>query len=61
MAQHSSKPDINMASKEESMRALGSGEEVAEAIVPNPPYHSAADLDRLELVGERYEKGEEAW
>jgi competence protein ComEA len=53
MAQHSGKPDINTASKEELMRAPGIGEEVADEIIRNRPYQSAADLDRLALIGEK--------
>ena len=50
---HASKPDINQASKDELMQVSGIGEEMAERIIQNRPYHSAADLDRLFQVGER--------
>jgi uncharacterized membrane protein len=53
MAPHSGKPDINTASKEELIRAPGIGEGLADEIIRNRPYHSAADLERLALIGEK--------
>lgn len=46
------KPDINQASKDELMRAPGIGEELADRIIENRPYHSAKDVDQLFEVGD---------
>jgi DNA uptake protein ComE-like DNA-binding protein len=53
MIRDSDTPRINTASKEELMRAPGIDNDVADEVIRNRPYQSAADLNRLALIGER--------
>ena len=53
MPQYRGKPGINIASKEELMRTPGLDKDVADEITRKGPYQSAADLDRIALVGQK--------